>query len=109
VANAEDLVGKWMSDPGEVESIRNYGRVSLDFSDKGTLVYAIHASGKKEFIFLTWRVEGDVLVTDQPSAPKQERTKFSIDPGGKLSLLYADRRSVFVRDFTSGTHKDTTR
>ena len=98
VTTAEDLVGKWVSDPEDVDSIRDYGQVSLDFSRNGTLVYAVRASGKREFIFLTWRIEGDVLVTDQPSAPKQERTRFNIDPDGKLSLLYADRRSVFVRN-----------
>lgn len=98
MATAEDLVGKWVSDPLDVDSIRDYGQVSLDFSGNGTLVYAVRTGDKREYIFLTWRVEGDVLVTDQHSAPKQERTRFNVDPNGKLSLLYADRRSVFVRD-----------
>jgi hypothetical protein len=97
VATAEDLVGKWVSDPEDVGSVLDYDQVSLDFSPNGTLVYAIRTGGKREYIFLTWRIEGDVLVTDQPSAPKQERTRFNVDPDGKLSLVYVDRRSVFVR------------
>jgi hypothetical protein len=98
VADAEDLVGKWVSDPTDVESIRNYGLVSLDFSSQGTLVYAIHLDGKRELVFLTYRVEGDELVTDQPSSPKQERTRFNIDLDGRLALLYTGRHSIFVRD-----------
>jgi hypothetical protein len=97
VATAEDLVGHWVSDPGDVVQSETYEQVSLDFSSNGTLVYAARTGSKREYIFLTWSVEGDVLVTDQPSTPKQERTKFNVDPDGKLSLLYADRRSVFVR------------
>ena len=100
MADAKDLVGKWVSDPRDIESIQNYGLASLDFSEKGILVYTIFADGKRESIFLTYSIEGDVLVTDQPSAPKQERTKFSVDPGGKLRLLYEDRQSVFVRDLS---------
>ena len=98
MATAEDLVGHWVSDPEDVVQSETYDQVSLDFSSNGTLVYATRTGSKREYIFLTWRVEGDVLVTDQPSAPKQEWTRFNIDPSGKLSLVHVDRRSVFVRD-----------
>ena len=98
VADAEDLVGKWVSDPADLEPIPNYGLVSLDFSGVGTLVYTIRADEKRELIFLTYRVEDDVLITDQPLAPKQERTKFNIDLNGKLSLQYGERRWIFFRD-----------
>jgi hypothetical protein len=94
----KDLVGKWISDPADTESIRDYGQVSLDFSSAGRLVYAIHGAGKRQFILLEYRVEGNVLVTDQTSNPQPEKTAFEISPEGKLLLFYKDRRSVYIRD-----------
>src|SRR5947207_14304262 len=97
--NAENnsLVGKWKSDPDDQEAISEYGDVSLDFSPNGGLTYTVHAEGKRQLMLLTYRVEGDVLITDQPSDPRQERTRFEIRPDGKLVLLYAHRPSTYVR------------
>jgi hypothetical protein len=90
------LVGIWASDPDDPATIKAYGDVSLNFSSNGGLTYTIHTEGKAEIILLTYRVEGDLLITDQPSAPKEERTRFEIRPDGKLVLLY-ERPSRYVR------------
>jgi hypothetical protein len=96
--NAENnrLVGKWKSDPDDQETISEYGDVWLDFSPNGGLTYTVHAQGKRQIMLLTYRVEGNVLITDQPSDPKEERTRFEIRADGKLVLLY-DRPSRYVR------------
>jgi hypothetical protein len=49
-------------------------------------------------MFLTFRVDGGILVTDQPSSPRQERTAYSIGPDGKLTLWFGGQRSVYVRE-----------
>jgi hypothetical protein len=93
----QQLVGKWRSDPEDPEAISEYGDVSLDFLPNGGLTYTVRAEGKREIMLLTYRVEGDVLITDQPSHPKEERTRFEIKPCGKLVLLYEHRPSTYVR------------
>ena len=93
----QQLVGKWRSDPEDPDAIQEYGDVSLDFSSSGGLAYTVHGEDTRQIMLLTYRVEGDVLITDQPSSPKEERTRFEITPSGKLVLLYEHRPSVYVR------------
>jgi hypothetical protein len=97
VIEQQQLVGKWRSDPTDSESIRAYGDTSLEFSPNGGLIYTVHGEGKRQIMMLTYRIEGDLLITDQPSAPKEERTRFEIRPSGKLALLYGRTASTYVR------------
>jgi hypothetical protein len=92
----QQLVGKWRSDPDDA-SINEYGDVSLDFSPNGGLAYTVHTEGKRQVMLLTYRVEGEILITDQPSDPKEERTRFKIRPDGRLVLMYEHRSSAYVR------------
>lgn len=91
------LLGEWSTDPEDVEAIENYGRVTMNFRPNGTLVYTIHGDSGKEVMLLTYRVEKDVLITNQPSSPREDRTKFFFDAEGRLRLLYDDRESRYVR------------
>jgi len=40
-------------------------------------------------------------MTNQPSGPKEEKTKFSITPEGKLLLIYANETHQYIRVPTS--------
>jgi hypothetical protein len=93
----QQIVGKWRSDPTDSEAITAYGDASLELSSNGGLVYIVHSEGKRQVMLLTYRIEGDVLITNQPSHPKEERTRFEIRPGGKLVLLYDRTPSTYVR------------
>lgn len=93
----DQLIGTWVSDPEDEEGIREFGRVTLEFEEDGQLTYTVHAPGKDQKMFLCFRVEGGHLVTDQPSAPREERTAYSIGPNGKLTLWFGGQRSVYVR------------
>ena len=95
---AKQLLGDWHSDPRDIHSLKRYGRVTLNFSKDWELVYTIHADGKDEIILLSYRVEGQFLVTDQPSQPSEERTRFSITPDGNLILHYEEHESTYIRD-----------
>jgi hypothetical protein len=46
---------------------------------------------------MTYRVEGDVIVTNQPSAPHEERTRFKRD-GDDLVLEFGGVASRFSRN-----------
>lgn len=78
----EDLIGEWKSD-----SDKEYGEVSMHFNADDTLVYSVSENGKKQIINLIYWIEGGYLCTDQPSAPKVEKTEAEIKDN-KLILNY---------------------
>jgi hypothetical protein len=91
------ITGIWRSDPDDLETIRMYGDVLLDFPPDGRLTYTIHSEGKRQIMHLTFRIEGDILTTDQPSGPKEESTRFDFTSTGKLVLQYGNRPSAYTR------------
>lgn len=71
--------------------------VTMTFTEDGKLVYVIRQKDSKQIMNLMYRVEGQRLITDQPSSPKEERTKFSFDADGNLLLEYAESKAWFTR------------
>jgi hypothetical protein len=89
-SNRAKLIGKW------------FGRVAgegvgLDFLEDGRLVYAILTAKGTQIIRMTYRVDGTYLVTDQPSHPREERTRFSWDTSGTLILEFEGVKTTFTR------------
>ena len=90
------LIGCWqletadpalgMTEPAEVE-----------FKPNGQLIYSIEAGDKWQIMRLTFRVDGAELVTNQPSAPNEERTGFSLEGENKLVLDYGGAKASFIR------------
>ena len=81
--NNKMLIGTWISDPKDTESIRRFGNVKLHFTADGRLIYIIPGEEKDQKMFLTYRVENNILITDQPSVPREERANFRITTDGK--------------------------
>jgi hypothetical protein len=69
------LVGRWGGRVGPEA-------VGIEFLPDGRLAYVIESEGKEQRMVLTWRVDGEDLVTNQPSAPREERTRIRWDRGG---------------------------
>jgi hypothetical protein len=65
----------------------------MEFRDDGWLYYWIPASDRWQIMKLTYRTEGDVLITDQPSSPREERTH--LDP-------HLEQRAVRVLGLHAG-------
>jgi hypothetical protein len=84
------LIGKWFGLVAEE-------RVGLEFLEDGRLVYAILTPKGTQIMRLTYRVDGDMLVTDQPSHPREERTRFGWDDTGVLILEFGGVKSRFTR------------
>ncbi|CAN5907969.1 hypothetical protein BH11GEM2_BH11GEM2_34990 [soil metagenome] len=91
------LIGKWKTDPDDPSAQANYGQVTQTFHEDGRLIYIIHSPQKDQVMRLVYRVDGDVLITDQPSAPSEHRTTFSFDNRGRLILEDEGERSRFIR------------
>ena len=87
-----------MSDPLDGSGISEFGKTALEFRPDRSLVYTALEDTRTQVILLTYRVEDGALITDQPSAPREERTPFLLsDDGKELVLIYGDRTARYVR------------
>ena len=91
------LLGKWVTDPADVRALEVYGRVVIQFEANGALVYSIRQADRAQEIFLTYYLDGDELVTNQPSAPRAERSRYQVTADGKLCLEQDGIVSRYVR------------
>lgn len=99
---AKQLVGRWVTDPEDEVSRRDYGEVTLEFGEGGWLTYTIHGEASDQQILLTYTVADGMLITDQPSAPREERTAFRFTPDGKPILAYDGGESRYIRVTSDG-------
>ncbi|HWM90028.1 MAG TPA: hypothetical protein VN493_04620 [Thermoanaerobaculia bacterium] len=75
----EEPIGRWRVVPEHRES---FGDSSILFTRFGDLVYStLGPEGVTGRFLLVYEVEGDEIVTDQPSEPAVERTPFRIEDG----------------------------
>ncbi|MCD4824351.1 MAG: hypothetical protein K8S55_07075 [Phycisphaerae bacterium] len=91
------LLGKWVVDVTDVRTVNELGDVVLDFREDGQLVYTIRQETKDQIIKLQYKIEGETIITDQPSAPQIERTPFSLLPEGTLVLTFSGVSYKFRR------------
>jgi hypothetical protein len=71
---------------------------SMEFREHGALRYRIPVEGREQEFTLLYLVEGDVLRTDNPSAPHATATHFHLGAGGVLVFDFAGAVAVFVRE-----------
>jgi hypothetical protein len=92
------LIGRWRLAVDDVSARRRYGEHALELTAHGDLVQSTVTPGGLTRVLLTWRLEGDVLISDQPSAPHVERQKVALLPNGQLVLGDGVEASRYVRD-----------
>jgi hypothetical protein len=97
-SSAARLIGTWSIDPTDEAGIKAFGRCAMEFKPNGQLVHSV-PEGE---MFLTYRVEGDVLITDQPSHPREQRTRFWFTSDGSLVLDLDGQRARFLKQAPSG-------
>ena len=91
------LFGKWRVDPTDLAAVDRFGETELHFRNDGILIYTVKDETKDEIAILRFRVDGDVLITDQPSEPREERTRFGLTEDGRLFLDDGHGRAHYVR------------
>ena len=89
------LLGKWKLCEASPDFGLDAGAMAT-FKDGGELLYTIPESGRLSVIRLTYRIVGNQLITNQPSAPREEVTSFEI-VGDHLHLTYERSLAVFER------------
>jgi len=91
------LIGTWLIDETDKAALGAYGDATLHFGHDGALTYTIREGEKLQIIKMTYTVEGDMIVTDQPSAPNVERTEFTLSSDDILTLNFGGMPSRFKR------------
>ena len=92
------LLGNWRTDPSDTASLERFGSVRLRFEADGTMAYVIETESTDQVVLLTFEVAGNELVTNQPSAPRIERTRFRFTQDGLLVLGRDEESSRYVRN-----------
>jgi hypothetical protein len=70
----------------------------MEFRHGGTLIYVIPVEEQEQSITLLYRVDGDVLRTENPVAPHATAIPFRQGPADTLVLDFADSPAVLVRE-----------
>ncbi|HEY3445006.1 MAG TPA: hypothetical protein VGK67_01535 [Myxococcales bacterium] len=93
-----DLLGAWVIAPSDEAGRKAHGRLAATFTEEGDLVYSTLADFGIARTLETWKLDGDHLVTEQLSSPKEVRTPLSIDARGNLLLQDLGSPCVLVKD-----------
>ena len=72
-------------------------RVQMQFGPDGGLTYGALEQGNWQIMLMSYRAEGDTLVTNQPSSPREESTHFEIRADGILQLEFGGSVCYFER------------
>jgi hypothetical protein len=91
------LHGQWQLVRSEDPTMEVGEGVEMQFSPDGKLTYTIKQSGSRQIMNLTYQVQGSEIVSNQPSAPAENRTRYAIDEQGQLVLESDGSRSWYRR------------
>jgi hypothetical protein len=89
------LLGTWQLVKSD-GSLETGNGVTMTLTRDRKLVYVIHQN-RSDQMNLVVSVDGDCLVTNQPSSPRPEYTKYSFDDEGQLVLDYGGSKAWFAR------------
>jgi len=98
IDSPERLLGRWRSAPGDASLPPGARAILLEFHSDGRLDYTLELADRFQVSKLRFRLDADWLITDQPSAPREERTAFFVTSDGRLELTRDGTRAVFVRE-----------
>ena len=93
----EGFVGVWKTDQRPVTAEPQDGDVVIDFDPGGTAKYSIYYPNQKQTIVLTYRIDSDHIITEQPPKGSPLRTKFASNPDGSLLLWFNNVKGRFLR------------
>lgn len=72
--------------------------VRMEFVANGTLWYHVDVGGTDQMIELRYRVDGDVLHTENPAAPHSMSVRIVHGAGDVLLLDFAGPQAVLIRE-----------
>ncbi len=91
------LIGNWFSDLKDEKTKISIGEVEIIFVEDGKMIYKIKEGDTIQIINMIYSVDGNILITDQPSYPKEERTEFVLIDEKTLILKFQGEESKFYK------------
>jgi len=86
------FMGEWV----QVSPPTGRDEIFIHFESEGRLTYTVEGETSQHFL-LTWKVVGNTLVSDQPSAPREDVMLFHFESPSRLVLEREDERYVYER------------
>ena len=90
------LFGAWISDQADEITRQTLGDVTMTFTPSGELTYKIKESDRIQIINMTFWTENDYIISDQPSSPRKERTRFVLEDD-RLILEFEGQKTRFLK------------
>jgi len=72
--------------------------VRMEFCQGGTLRYHVDVGGRDQVIDLVYRLDGDVLHTDNPASPHSMSVRIVHGEGDVLLLDFAGPKAMLIRE-----------
>lgn len=94
MSDADRILGLWLCTTDDVDELES---TSIEFRRDATLIYTSRDEKKEQKIFLTYSIAGTEIITNQPSSPREERTRFRLTNDGMLELWFDGRRTLYRR------------
>ncbi|MBL9184159.1 MAG: hypothetical protein JNN17_18590 [Verrucomicrobiaceae bacterium] len=91
----ERLFGKWRLIT--TTAIDTAEDTVSEFTPDGRLIYSITEGGNTGIMNLIYRTENGYILSNQPSHPREDRTKYDFTEDGALILDYGGERTTFSR------------
>ncbi len=91
------LLGRWRLVRAD-DSLDFAPNAAMEFQVGGRLRYEFAAGGIQQSVMLVYRVDGDLLHTDNPAAPHARETRFRFGAGDVLILDFAGAVAWFIRE-----------
>lgn len=93
------LFGTWISDQTDEITQQTLGAVTMIFTSSGELTYKIKESEKIQVINMTFWTENHYIVSNQPSSPRKERTRFILNDD-RLILEFDGQKTRFLKSMS---------
>ena len=93
----KDFIGSWKTDQREAQAEPQDGDVTINFDDDGSAKYVIYYADKRDVVHLTYKVDGDHIVIEQPPQGVPMSVKFAFNTDGSLLLWFNNVKGRFLR------------
>lgn len=90
---SQSLLGTWKQVPPPVEG----EEIFIEFRNNGELQYRIELPDKTQKILMRYRVDGNKIISNQPSHPKEEQTNFRFENKNFLVLVYDGSETTYEK------------
>lgn len=91
------LFGKWTTDKNDKQTVSSLGDVTMTFTPTGELIYEIKEGERIQIINMIFWTEDSYIISDQPSHPNKEKTKYAFETNEYLFLEFEGQTTKHIK------------